>query len=155
MSLHLCQMTRSPPIGKSIWAGRYNNVSYWIKFFFQWISYKTKQTTVNVLSWLLFEQSGLGSLWSLQLGHSLYLRDTHSRCSFIQVNLQWIFFSLQELNSLEPHENFRLWLTAESHPKFPTILLQSSLKVTYEVSWLRSTMFKTKFRSSMSGGSVV
>ena len=40
----------------------------------------------------------------------------------------------QELNSLEPHENFRLWLTAESHPKFPTILLQSSLKVTYEVS---------------------
>lgn len=44
-----------------------------------------------------------------------------------------ILFS-QELNSLEPHENFRLWLTAESHPKFPTILLQSSLKVTYEVS---------------------
>ena len=43
-------------------------------------------------------------------------------------------FFLQELNSLEPHENFRLWLTAESHPKFPTILLQSSLKVTYEVS---------------------
>ena len=44
----------------------------------------------------------------------------------------FIFFQ-QELNSLEPHENFRLWLTAESHPKFPTILLQSSLKVTYEV----------------------
>lgn len=44
-----------------------------------------------------------------------------------------VLFS-QELNSLEPHENFRLWLTAESHPKFPTILLQSSLKVTYEVS---------------------
>lgn len=35
---------------------------------------------------------------------------------------------------MNPHENFRLWLTAESHPKFPTILLQTSLKVTYEVS---------------------
>ena len=43
-------------------------------------------------------------------------------------------FGLQELNSLEPHDNFRLWMTAESHPKFPTILLQSSLKITYEVS---------------------
>ena len=31
------------------------------------------------------------------------------------------------------HDNFRLWLTAEVHPKFPTILLQSSLKLTYEV----------------------
>ena len=43
-------------------------------------------------------------------------------------------FLFQELKSLEPQENFRLWLTAESHPKFPTILLQSSLKITYEVS---------------------
>ncbi|XP_074620352.1 cytoplasmic dynein 2 heavy chain 1-like [Acropora palmata] len=44
----------------------------------------------------------------------------------------WLPTLEKELNSLEPHENFRLWLTAESHPKFPTILLQSSLKVTYE-----------------------
>jgi len=44
----------------------------------------------------------------------------------------WLPVLEKELNSLEPHENFRLWLTAESHPKFPTILLQSSLKVTYE-----------------------
>ena len=34
---------------------------------------------------------------------------------------------------MKPHEDFRLWLTAEVHPKFPTILLQSSLKITYEV----------------------
>lgn len=40
----------------------------------------------------------------------------------------------QELNTLEPNDAFRLWMTAEVHVKFPTILLQSSLKVTYEVN---------------------
>lgn len=40
---------------------------------------------------------------------------------------------LQEMNTLKAHADFRLWLTAEVHPRFPTILLQSSLKVTYEV----------------------
>jgi len=40
---------------------------------------------------------------------------------------------LQEINSLKPHQDFRLWMTAEVHPNFPTILLQSSLKITYEV----------------------
>lgn len=44
----------------------------------------------------------------------------------------WLPTLEKELNSLDPHENFRLWLTTESHPKFPTVLLQSSLKVTYE-----------------------
>jgi len=45
----------------------------------------------------------------------------------------WLPTLEKELNSLKPHEKFRLWLTAEVHPKFPTILLQSSLKITYEV----------------------
>ncbi|XP_047126593.1 cytoplasmic dynein 2 heavy chain 1 isoform X1 [Hydra vulgaris] len=36
------------------------------------------------------------------------------------------------LNSIEPSDGFRLWMTAETHVKFPTILLQSSLKVTFE-----------------------
>ncbi|XP_033632471.1 cytoplasmic dynein 2 heavy chain 1-like isoform X2 [Asterias rubens] len=44
----------------------------------------------------------------------------------------WLAVLEKEMNTLEPHEKFRLWLTAESHPKFPTILLQSSLKITYE-----------------------
>ncbi|XP_022103094.1 cytoplasmic dynein 2 heavy chain 1-like isoform X1 [Acanthaster planci] len=44
----------------------------------------------------------------------------------------WLPVLEKEINTLEPHEKFRLWLTAESHPKFPTILLQSSLKITYE-----------------------
>ena len=38
------------------------------------------------------------------------------------------------MKSLELHTDFRLWLTSEVHPRFPTILLQSSFKVTYEVS---------------------
>ncbi len=46
--------------------------------------------------------------------------------------VSWLPTLEKELNSLEPHDNFRLWLTTESHPKFPTVLLQSSLKVTYE-----------------------
>lgn len=33
---------------------------------------------------------------------------------------------------MKPHKDFRLWLTSEVHPKFPTILLQSSIKITYE-----------------------
>lgn len=33
---------------------------------------------------------------------------------------------------LQPNSKFRLWLTSEPHPKFPSILLQSSLKITYE-----------------------
>ena len=44
-----------------------------------------------------------------------------------------LFLLEKEINGLKPHDNFRLWLTAEVHPKFPTILLQSSLKITYEV----------------------
>ncbi|XP_008299945.1 cytoplasmic dynein 2 heavy chain 1 [Stegastes partitus] len=38
----------------------------------------------------------------------------------------------EELNVLRPKAGFRLWLTAEVHPRFPPILLQSSLKITYE-----------------------
>ena len=33
---------------------------------------------------------------------------------------------------LTPHARFRLWLTSEPHQKFPSILLQSSMKITYE-----------------------
>jgi dynein heavy chain 2 len=46
--------------------------------------------------------------------------------------IPWLTVLEKEFNSLTPHENFRLWLTTESHPSFPPILLQSSLKVTFE-----------------------
>jgi len=38
----------------------------------------------------------------------------------------------KEIKALDPHENFRCWLTTEAHAKFPAIFLESSLKVTYE-----------------------
>ncbi|OWF37256.1 Cytoplasmic dynein 2 heavy chain 1 [Mizuhopecten yessoensis] len=44
----------------------------------------------------------------------------------------WLPQLEKEINTLKPHADFRLWMTAEVHPKFPTILLQSSLKITYE-----------------------
>ncbi|XP_041438616.1 cytoplasmic dynein 2 heavy chain 1 isoform X2 [Xenopus laevis] len=46
--------------------------------------------------------------------------------------ISWLPLLEKELNSLQPKANFRLWLTAEVHPKFTPILLQSSLKITYE-----------------------
>uniref|UniRef100_A0AAV2J329 Cytoplasmic dynein 2 heavy chain 1 n=1 Tax=Knipowitschia caucasica TaxID=637954 RepID=A0AAV2J329_KNICA len=44
----------------------------------------------------------------------------------------WLPRLEKELNALQPKPGFRLWLTSEIHPKFPPILLQSSLKITYE-----------------------
>ncbi|XP_076002176.1 cytoplasmic dynein 2 heavy chain 1 isoform X2 [Genypterus blacodes] len=44
----------------------------------------------------------------------------------------WLPLLEKELNVLQPKAGFRLWLTAEVHPRFPPILLQSSLKITYE-----------------------
>eukprot|EP00698_Gefionella_okellyi_P019038 TRINITY_DN5781_c1_g2_i1.p1 TRINITY_DN5781_c1_g2~~TRINITY_DN5781_c1_g2_i1.p1 ORF type:complete len:3148 (-),score=914.00 TRINITY_DN5781_c1_g2_i1:20-9082(-) len=44
----------------------------------------------------------------------------------------WLPTLEKELNALRPHKNFRLWLTTEPHNKFTSILLQSSLKVTFE-----------------------
>ena len=44
----------------------------------------------------------------------------------------WIPNLEKELQMLNPNQNFRLWLTAEPHPKFSSILAEASLKVTYE-----------------------
>jgi dynein heavy chain 2 len=58
-------------------------------------------------------------------GHWLCLKNLH-------LVTAWLSVLEKELNTLEPNDNFRLWMTSEAHVKFPTILLQSSLKVTYE-----------------------
>ncbi|CAB3410628.1 unnamed protein product [Caenorhabditis bovis] len=38
----------------------------------------------------------------------------------------------KELSLLSRHDNFRLWLTAEADQRFPTMLLQQALKITFE-----------------------
>lgn len=42
----------------------------------------------------------------------------------------WLPSLEKELSALEPHPEFRLWLTTEPHDEFPPLLLQQSLKVT-------------------------
>lgn len=44
----------------------------------------------------------------------------------------WLPSLEKEIKQLNPDKRFRLWLTSEAHAKFPSILLQSSLKITYE-----------------------
>ena len=44
----------------------------------------------------------------------------------------WLPTLEKELAQLQPHGDFRLFLTSESHPSFASILLQMSLKATFE-----------------------
>lgn len=44
----------------------------------------------------------------------------------------WLPHLEKEVKELQPKAGFRLWLTTEAHAKFPSMLLESSLKVTYE-----------------------
>ena len=60
-------------------------------------------------------------------GHWLCLKNLH-------LVTAWLPVLEKELNTLQPHKDFRLWLTAEPHMKFTPVLLQTSLKITYEVS---------------------
>eukprot|EP01062_Namystynia_karyoxenos_P045109 TRINITY_DN3342_c0_g5_i1.p1 TRINITY_DN3342_c0_g5~~TRINITY_DN3342_c0_g5_i1.p1 ORF type:complete len:4328 (+),score=2117.78 TRINITY_DN3342_c0_g5_i1:233-13216(+) len=48
--------------------------------------------------------------------------------------IDWVPILEKELNNLPAGTNadFRLWLTSEPHPKFPTVLATSSIKVTFE-----------------------
>ena len=44
----------------------------------------------------------------------------------------WLPELEKEISGLEAAEGFRLWLTTEPHPGFPLILLQTSIKLTFE-----------------------
>ena len=50
----------------------------------------------------------------------------------IHLMTYWIPVLMKEIKMNELHSDFRLWLTAEPHPKFPTVMLESCLKITYE-----------------------
>uniref|UniRef100_A0A7S0W0F2 Cytoplasmic dynein 2 heavy chain 1 n=2 Tax=Hemiselmis TaxID=77924 RepID=A0A7S0W0F2_9CRYP len=58
-------------------------------------------------------------------GHWVCLQNVH-------LVVSWLGVLEKELRSLKPAPTFRLWLTTEPHPRFPPILLQQSLKVTFE-----------------------
>ena len=60
-------------------------------------------------------------------GHWLCLKNLH-------LVTAWLPVLEKELSLLIPsaNPNFRLWLTTESHDSFPVILLQQSLKITFE-----------------------
>ena len=56
----------------------------------------------------------------------------------------WLPSLEKEIKMLNPDKKFRLWLTSEPHGKFPSILLQSSLKITYETPpGLKSNLMRT------------
>jgi len=58
-------------------------------------------------------------------GHWLCLKNLH-------LVVHWVPELEKELSALTPHPDFRLWLTTEQHAAFPTIILQQSLKITFE-----------------------
>ncbi|CAJ0574308.1 unnamed protein product, partial [Mesorhabditis spiculigera] len=57
-------------------------------------------------------------------GGWLYLQNIHLMLASIPV--------IQKELGIEKHENFRLWMTAEPDDRFPSTLLQDSLKITFE-----------------------
>ncbi|CAJ0943966.1 unnamed protein product, partial [Mesorhabditis belari] len=57
-------------------------------------------------------------------GGWLYLQNIHLMLSSIPI--------IQKELGIEKHESFRLWMTAESDERFPSTILQDSLKITFE-----------------------
>lgn len=47
----------------------------------------------------------------------------------VHLAVSWLPSLEKELLMLAKHDNFRLFLTSEPHPKFPSTLLEMSLKV--------------------------
>ena len=62
---------------------------------------------------------------AMQHGQWLLLKNLH-------LMTFWVPILRAEIQAGTPHKDFRLWLTAEPHPKFPTVLSESCLKITYE-----------------------
>lgn len=50
----------------------------------------------------------------------------------------WLPELSQKIQSLTPHDEFRLWLVTEPHRNFSSVLTQSCLKIAYEVKIIKS-----------------
>jgi dynein heavy chain 2 len=60
-----------------------------------------------------------------QTGDWLCLKNLH-------LMVKWLESLEKVLKEIKPHKDFRLWFTSESHNGFPKMLLENSLKITYE-----------------------
>ncbi|CAO4359783.1 unnamed protein product [Caenorhabditis nigoni] len=64
--------------------------------------------------------------------------------------------SCEHLSLTTPHENFRLWLTTEADARFPSMMLQQSLKITFEPPpGVRNNLLRTYTQIDRNGRSVV
>lgn len=78
-----------------------------------------------------------------QAGDWLCLKNLH-------LVVAWLPSLEKELSSLEPHADFRLWLTTEPHEQFPPLLLQQSLKVLLHIYFGVSPLFFEQGKSNYS-----
>lgn len=73
------------------------------------------------------EQSALKTLdEACQTGGWVCLKNLHLMTS-------WLPELSQKIQSLSPHQDFRLWLITEPHNTFSSVLTQTCLKISYEV----------------------
>ena len=89
----------------------------------------------------------------VQTGHWVLLQNCHLGLKFLE-DMQMEMSEMEDI-----HLSFRLWITAEPHPKFPISLLQSSIKFTFEApqgmraglqrsyAWVTQDLLETVSRS--------
>lgn len=72
------------------------------------------------------QEKALGLLKSTaEHGEWLCLQNLH-------LVVAWLPTLEKEITTLSPHHKFRLWLTTEPHDAFPLVLLEQSIKITFE-----------------------
>mmetsp|Transcript_41826 Transcript_41826/g.82044 ORF Transcript_41826/g.82044 Transcript_41826/m.82044 type:complete len:4055 (+) Transcript_41826:307-12471(+) len=69
---------------------------------------------------------------ALELLKSAASRGTWVCLKNLHLVTSWLYELEKILQMLKPQPSFRLWLTTEPHDNFPIILIQQSLKITYE-----------------------